>query len=92
MAALIGIALSGCLSANEETSAAPLRKFWVVGRRGNFCRSEFRPDRTGFNRDVSQLMARVPGGAANANGPSQGKIQYRGMSGPLGQRAAGRAR
>ncbi|MDZ7784774.1 MAG: Plug domain-containing protein [Halioglobus sp.] len=53
----------------------------AVARR-EFLETRFRPDRTGFNRDVSQLMARVPGGAANANGPLTGQIQYRGMSGP----------
>ncbi|MDZ7784370.1 MAG: TonB-dependent receptor [Halioglobus sp.] len=81
MAALIGIALSQGLSANEKISAGAIEEVRVVGRR-EFLQTEFRPDRTGFNRDVSQLMARVPGGAANANGPLSGQIQYRGMTGP----------
>jgi len=80
-AVLIGIAPFHDLSASEKDSASAIEETLVVGRR-EFLKTEFRPDRSGFNRDVSQLMTRVPGGAANANGPLSGQIQYRGMSGP----------
>ena len=64
-----------------ESNAGTIEEILVVSRR-EFLETRFRPDRTGFNLDVSRLMARVPGGAANANGPLTGQIQYRGMTGP----------
>lgn len=80
-AVLMGITSCQGVSAGEKESAKTIEEILVVARR-EFLETRFRPDRTGFNRDVSQLMARVPGGAANANGPLTGQIQYRGMTGP----------
>lgn len=54
----------------------------VVLGRPEFLETQFRPDRAGFNIDVSRLMSRVPGGSVNTNGPLTGQFQYRGMSGP----------
>lgn len=79
--AFFGLAPLQGASASGESTASVLEEVLVVSRR-EFLETRFRPDRTGFNRDVSQLMARVPGGAANSNGPLTGQIQYRGMSGP----------
>ena len=70
----------GAVAIDSNTPAA-IEEILVVARR-EFLSTEFSPERTGLNRDVSGLMARVPGGAANANGPLSGQIQYRGMSGP----------
>ncbi len=58
-----------------------IEEITVLGRQ-DFLETKFTPSRNGSNVDSAKLMAQVPGGAANNNGPLSGQIQYRGMFGP----------
>ncbi|MEX1198630.1 MAG: TonB-dependent receptor [Pseudohongiellaceae bacterium] len=79
---LIGVAgLTGGSILHAQEAAQGVEEVVVLGRQ-EFLETQFQPDRTGSNVDVSRLMSQIPGGSANANGPLTGQIQYRGMSGP----------
>lgn len=73
--------LGGAGAAQAQSAEDGVEEVVVLGRQ-EFLETQFQPDRTGSNVDVSRLMSQVPGGSANANGPLTGQIQYRGMSGP----------
>ncbi len=74
--------LLAILSCNTSAAAnAEMEEITVIGR-ADFLETKFTPRRTGSPVDAARLMAQVPGGAANSNGPLTGQIQYRGMFGP----------
>ncbi len=59
-----------------------LEEIVVEGKIEGFSETQFGPERRISHADAAQLMAQVPGGAANNNGPLTGQLQYRGMFGP----------
>ncbi len=80
-AGLLATAIAASNSLYAQGTSNQIEEITIIGRQ-EFIEKEFTATRTGSNVDPAKLMAQVPGGAANNNGPLTGQIQYRGMFGP----------
>jgi iron complex outermembrane receptor protein len=67
--------------AGTKIDPRSLEEIVVLGQ-PEFLQKQFDAERLNAMVDASKLIASVPGGAANDNGPLSGQIQYRGLYGP----------